>query len=123
MKVYWPFQDGASFADPFCYLCFMLVFVKPSCLILVALWSPAGRGWPLCSLVCGVLLFCCFPYGVLGQMWCLVASNSDLSLLNFELSSSLYKVFAEKKDIDNKKVSEYDHEIPQSQTADKPVAS
>ena len=22
-RVYWPFQGGASFVDPFCYLCFM----------------------------------------------------------------------------------------------------
>ena len=27
-----------------CYLCFMLVCVVMSCLIFVALWSPAGKG-------------------------------------------------------------------------------
>ena len=43
-KVYWPFQDSASFVDPFCYLCFMFGFVMPSCMFLAALWSPAGRG-------------------------------------------------------------------------------
>ena len=48
--------------DLFCYLCFMLVFVMPSCLFLVALLSPSGRCWPLGSLVCGVFFcFCCFP--------------------------------------------------------------
>ena len=48
--------------DPFCYLCFVLVFVIPSSLFSLALWSPAGRGWPLGSLVGGVfLVFCCFP--------------------------------------------------------------
>ena len=30
-----PFQGGASFVDPFCYLCF--VFVMLSCLFIVAL--------------------------------------------------------------------------------------
>ena len=39
-----------------------VVFFMPSCMFLVALWPPAGRGWPL---VCGVFLcFYCFP------MWC-----------------------------------------------------
>ena len=35
------FSDGASFVDPFCYLCFMSVIL--SCLFLAALWSPAGK--------------------------------------------------------------------------------
>ena len=55
-RVYWPFQGYASFLDPFSYLCFMLVFVMPSFLFHVALWSPSGMGWPLGSLVCGVFL-------------------------------------------------------------------
>ena len=41
-KFYWPFQGGASFVDHFCYLCF--VFVMFSCLFIVALWSPTGKG-------------------------------------------------------------------------------
>ena len=41
-NVYWPFQGGASFVDPFCYLCF--VSVTLSFLFLAALWSPAGKG-------------------------------------------------------------------------------
>ena len=40
--IYWPFQGGASFVDPFCHLCF--VFVMLSCLFTAALWSPAGKG-------------------------------------------------------------------------------
>ena len=36
--------------DPFCYLYF--VFVILSCLFLEALWSPAGKGLTLGSLVC-----------------------------------------------------------------------
>ena len=62
-RVCWPFQGDASFADHICYLCLKLVFIMPSCLFLVVLWSPAGVGWPL---VCDVFLSCCyFP------MWCL----------------------------------------------------
>ena len=34
-RLYWPFQASASFVDPFCYLCFMLIFVMPSYLFLV----------------------------------------------------------------------------------------
>ena len=47
------FQAGASFMDRFCKLCYMLVCVVLSCLFLVALWSPAGKGltfWLLCLL-------------------------------------------------------------------------
>ena len=47
----------------FCYLCF--VFVMLSCMFIAALWSPAGKGQPLGSLVCYVFLcFCRF------SMWC-----------------------------------------------------
>ena len=45
-RVHWPFQGDASLVDPF-VICFTLVFVMPSCLFLVALWSPAG--WELAS--------------------------------------------------------------------------
>ena len=41
---YWPFQGGASYADSFCYLCFVFFFILLSCLFLAALWSPAGKG-------------------------------------------------------------------------------
>ena len=27
-RVYWPFEGGASFADPICYLCFMFDLKK-----------------------------------------------------------------------------------------------
>ena len=59
-RVYWPFQGGASFAETFPYLCFMLVCVMSSCLFLATLWSPDGKGW---TIVCSVVLcLCCFPY-------------------------------------------------------------
>ena len=35
-------KGDASFVDLFCYLCF--VFIMFSCLFIVALWSPAGKG-------------------------------------------------------------------------------
>ena len=54
------------FTVPFCYLCFVSVMV--SCMFISALWSPAGTGLPLGSLVCAVFLcFCHFP------MWCSVS--------------------------------------------------
>ena len=37
-----PLQDGASFVDHFCYLCF--VFVLFSCLFIAALWSLTRKG-------------------------------------------------------------------------------
>ena len=33
-RVYRPFHSGVSFVNPFCYLCFMLIFVMPSYLFL-----------------------------------------------------------------------------------------
>ena len=76
-RVYWLFQGSAYFADSFSYLFIMLVFVMLSCLLLAALWSPAGRGWPLGSLVCDVFLcFCCFPMWCPKSEWSLVVSNS-----------------------------------------------
>ena len=78
-RVYRPFQGGAFFVDPFCYLCFVLVFVMPSCLfIVVVCWE----GLPLDSLVYGVCLcFVAFPCGVPGQVCCLFVSIPDLCLI------------------------------------------
>ena len=66
-RVYWPFQGGASFADYFCYLCFVLVFVMPFCLFLVALWLLASSVMFSCG-------FVAIPCGVLVWVWCLVES-------------------------------------------------
>ena len=48
MFLYWPFQGGTSFVDHFfSYLCFVLACFLVclfSCLFVVALWSPAGKG-------------------------------------------------------------------------------
>ena len=85
----------------------MLVFILPSSLFLVALWSPAGMGW---LLVCGVFFpvflffvfvlllffyvvffflffffffffFFCFVMGYPGPVWWLIVSIADLYLL------------------------------------------
>ena len=55
--------------DHFCYLWFL--FVMLSCLLIVALWLPAGKGltsW-FSYLWCRLLSFDTFPCGVLGQVW------------------------------------------------------
>ena len=47
----------------FCYLCF--AFVMLSCMFIVALWSPAGKGLtPLLSCVRCFIVCCHFP------VWC-----------------------------------------------------
>ena len=50
---YQPFQGSSCFVDHFCYLCYMYVML--SCLFIAALWSLAGKGWPL-----GSLAYACF---------------------------------------------------------------
>ena len=45
--------------DRFCKLCFVLVCAVLSCLFLVALWSPAGKG--LTSWLSCLLYFVTFP--------------------------------------------------------------
>ena len=66
--------------DHLCYLC--LVFVVLSCLCTSALWSPEGKG--LMALVCGVYCdFVTFPFGVLGQVWCLIVSIPDPCCLSY----------------------------------------
>ena len=80
VRVNRPFQCGASFVGPFCYLCFMLVIVMSSCLFLAVLWSPAGLASWLSCMWC-YLVFCRF-------FWCpesgVVVSIHDFCLLYFE---------------------------------------
>ena len=73
---YWPLQGGASFVDPFCYLCFVSVIM--SCLFIAALWSTAGEMYVMFSCV-----FVTFPCGVLGKVWYLIVSIPDLCLLSY----------------------------------------
>ena len=63
-------------------------------------------------------VFVAFPCGVPGLEWCLVVLITEFCLLlYFELLSICIMFFGA-----TKIVSEYDQEIPQSQTADKPMA-
>ena len=82
--------DG-SFVDPFCYLCFIFILIMLSCLLLAALWSPAGKGltsWLSCML-CFCVFFVTFPYGVPGQIWYL-----NVSIPDFKPFSLLVFIFA-----------------------------
>ena len=65
----------------FCYLCFMFGFVLLSCL--AALWSPALLA--LLALLCVMFtsVFVTFPYGVLCQVWYLIALIPDLCILPY----------------------------------------
>ena len=68
--------------DHLCYLC--LVFVMLSCLFIAAMWSPAGKGltsW--LSFVMFKCVFVTFPCGILGQVWYLIISISDLCHLSY----------------------------------------
>ena len=77
---YRPFQGGASFVDPYCYLCFTLSLLY----CLVRSLQPCdyllGNGSPL-GFLDVFLCFCHFPNGVLGQVWYLIVSIPDLCLL------------------------------------------
>ena len=101
--------------DQYCYLCFVSVLL--SFLFIVALCSPAEKGltsWLSCFDV--FLCFCYFPCGGLCQARYLIVSIPDRCLLPY---------FANMLSVSNfydKKVSEYDQEIPQPQTADQPMA-
>ena len=63
---------------------YVFVFVMLSCLFIAALWSPAGKG--LTSWLSCVMFYCVFVdflCGVLGQVWCLIISITDLCLLTY----------------------------------------
>ena len=65
--------------DHFGYLC--LVFVMLSRLFIAALWSPTGKGlvsWLLFEVF--YCVFVTFPCGILGQVWYLIISTTDLCL-------------------------------------------
>ena len=102
--------------DSFCCMYFGFPPLILSCLFLAALWSTAGKRQTFCSIVCDVFFlflffrFVTFSYDVLGQVWSLIVLISDLCV---------YFTYCPECII----VSEYDQEIPQSQTADNPVAS
>ena len=80
---YWPFQGSTSFVDLLCFFC--LVFAMPLCAsvymwLVVTCWESAD----LLALVSGVSLWVChFPIGILGQVFYLIVSISDLCTLTY----------------------------------------
>ena len=55
-----------------------------SCLLIAALWSPAGKG--LTSWLSFVVLNCVvvtFPFDILGQVWYLIALIPDICSLSY----------------------------------------
>ena len=66
------FQDGASFVEPSCYLCFMVVFGMLLCLFLATL--PAGKG--LSSWLSYVFCICHFPISCPGSGVVLACTDS-----------------------------------------------
>ena len=73
---------------------FCLVFVMLSCLLIAALWSPVGKG--LTSWLLFVIfncLFVTFPCGILGQVWYLIVSITDLCPLFYFAPPVLLNIF------------------------------
>ena len=68
--------------DPFCYLCFVYLvchaFLSVLCSLVVALCEMADLFSRLCLMFSCV--FVTFPCGVLGKVWYLIVSISDLTL-------------------------------------------
>ena len=53
-------------------------------LFICDLWSSAGKGltsW--LSFVVSICMFCNFPIGILGRVWYLIVSTSDLCTLTY----------------------------------------
>ena len=65
-----------------CFLSFVSIML--SCMFVAALWLPAGKGltsWLSCVVFSCV--FVTFPCAVLGQVWYLIVSITDLCLLPY----------------------------------------
>ena len=81
---YWPFQGGASFVDPFCFLrCvfFRHTILYVPCNLVVACREKADLLAPVHVVFsCGFVIF---PYGVLGQVWYLIVMIPDLFRLHY----------------------------------------
>ena len=57
-----------------------------SCLLLAALWSPAGKEWADLLALLYVMFSCVFvtsPYGILCQMWYSIVWSPDFTLLPY----------------------------------------
>ena len=69
--------------DHLCYFCLVLICFHAR-LFVDALWSPAGKG--LTSWLSFVMSNCgivTFPFGILGQVWCLIVLIPDLCPLSY----------------------------------------
>ena len=65
-------------------LFFCLVFRMLLRLFIAALWSPAGKDLTSWLLLVLFIVFCIFQYGgILGQVWYLIVSFSDLCRLSY----------------------------------------
>ena len=80
---YWQFQGGTSFVDLLCFCSVLCLPCLCARLFVCALWSPAGKGWPLGSRLWCLLWVCHFPIGILGQVWYLIVSIPDLCTLTY----------------------------------------
>ena len=64
-----------------------------SCLCLAPLHSPSGKGLisgsPVCDVSC---VFVTFPYGILGQVWCLIVSIPNRCPLPYFHNLSLWRI-------------------------------
>ena len=92
---YWPFQGGISFVDLLCFcsvLC-LLCFVRVCLYVLRG--HLLGKGWPLGSRLWCLLWVCHFPIGILGQVWYLIVSITDLCNLTY--FAKIWSTFSEVK--------------------------
>ena len=65
-------------------ICICLCHAVMPVLVLAVLWSPVGKGLAfLAFLYLMFSCFCYFPFGVLGQLWYLIVSISDLCSLPY----------------------------------------
>ena len=110
---YWQFQGGTSFVDLLCFCSVLCLLCLCARLFICALWSPTGKG--LTSWLSFVVSD--YDFVTFSLVSCVRCGTWLYRFLIFAplltLSRDLHRVW---------KVSEYNQEIPQSQTADNPVA-
>ena len=75
--------------DPFFVICVSCLAVMPNCLLLAALWSPAGKGLATLIFSC---VFITFPYSVLGQVWYWILENLVNKLCRGLLGDATYQI-------------------------------
>ena len=105
---YWPFQGGTSFVDLLRFCSVLCLLCLSARLFICALWSPAGKGWPLgSSLWCltvsvslshwypgpGVVLDCIDSWSLHPYLLCLVAYPKEFYRLPFPIYFLYYPIF------------------------------